>query len=654
MKSRILIIFSFLLFLWTAVLIRGAMVQIFPNDKLEALKKRQFETSLQIRTRRGAILDRNGKELAASVPSYSVFADPKMIKNPTLTAIRLGDMLGVSPNVLKKRIKDRRRRFLWIKRQISEAQMEKIKRWDEPGLGFIEEPKRVYPNGSLLAQTLGFVGNEGSGLEGLELQYDKYLRGQLKQVILPRDARGRPLLADGRALNDVPEGSDLELTIDAELQFVLEQELMQTIERFEAQSAMGIIVDAQTSEVLAMANVPTFDLNEALQYSAGPRRNRLVTDLFEPGSTFKTFLMAAALNQNIIRPNSRFFCENGRFKVGDKWINEAEVHEKFGWLTAAEILAYSSNIGTAKIAFELGDKRYLKAIQEFGFGQKTGIDLPGEARGLLNPLPWRTHLLSNVSFGQGISVTALQLVAGYTAIANGGWLKRPLLVRAIRPKGDEEPVEFTAESVRQVVTPAEAATLRMMLTAATDEKATGNKARIPGYLVAGKTGTAQKVDFERGGYKDKSYISSFAGFVPAHDPKYVIFVAVDAPKKSFYGAQVAAPVFAKMASYLVRKAGLSPMLLSETNFIPKNPPPTREALQARALEDLKRMQPAPSDMENFPDLIGLTLREAMVKMPHQPVQLDVKGHGVVVRTWPEAGTPLNSVKSVKLILENPN
>ena len=315
MKSRIIILFSFFLGLWTLVLVRAAMVQIFPNSRLEALKKRQFETSIQIRTRRGAILDRNGKELAASVPSYSLFADPKLIENHMLTSVRLGKMLGVAPNNIRRRLRDRHRRFLWIKRQLSEAQMQKIKEWEEPGLGFIVEPKRIYPNGSLLAQTLGFVGNEGSGLEGLELQYDKQLKGQMKQIILPRDARGRPLLPDGRALTDVPDGSDLELTIDGELQFVLEQELTKTTERFEATSALGIVMDAHTSEILAVANVPTFDLNEAFRFPNASRRNRAVADAFEPGSTFKTFLIAAALSQNVARPSSRFFCENGNIKL---------------------------------------------------------------------------------------------------------------------------------------------------------------------------------------------------------------------------------------------------------------------------------------------------------------------------------------------------
>ena len=654
MKSRILIIFSLLLALWGVVLVRAALVQIFPNERLENLKKRQFETSIQIRTRRGAILDRNGKELAASVPSYSLFADPKLIKNPTLTSIRLGGLLGVSPNNLKKRIKDRRRRFLWVRRQLSEAQMQKIKSWDEPGLGFIEEPKRVYPNGSLLAQTIGFVGSEGAGLDGLELQFEKYLEGQLKQVILPRDARGRPLLPDGRALTNVPDGADLELTIDSELQFVLEQELLATTEKFNAQSAMGIVMDAQTSEILAMANLPTFDLNEASRFSQSVRRNRLVSDTFEPGSTFKTILMASALGQNVIRPNSRFFCENGKFKVGDKWINEADTDHKFGWLNATEILAQSSNIGTTKIALDLGDKRFIKTIHDFGFGQKTGVELPGEARGLINALPWRPHLLSNVSFGHGISVTPMQLAVAYTAIANGGWLKKPRIVKAIRPKNDEAPIEFSSESLRQVLSTNDAATLRMMLTAATDEQGTGAKARIPGFQVAGKTGTAQKIDAEKGGYKANAYVSSFSGFVPAHDPRYVILIAIDDPQKAYYGSQVAAPVFAKIAQFLVRKAGLPPVLLSENNVIAVSAATARQSIQDRAVADLRQMQRDQTPATDFPNLLGLTLREAITKLPRQSLTYEVKGHGVVTRTVPEAGARLEGVKSVRLILENPN
>ncbi|MBX3021146.1 MAG: cell division protein [Bdellovibrionales bacterium] len=655
MKSRILILFSAFLLLWAVLLLRAARLQIFPDERLASLKRRQFETSLQIHTRRGAIVDRNGTELAASVPAYSLFADPKVIRDPYGLGKKLGSYLDMPAMNLKRRLRDKQRRFIWIKRQLSEKQRDEIKSWGETGLGFVEEPKRVYPNGGLLSQVLGFVGSEGNGLEGLELEYNKELLGQMKTIILPRDARGRPLLEDGRSLTEVPDGADLQLTIDHEVQFTLERELAGVVDHFQADTAIGIVMDAQSSEIVAMATLPVVDLNESHRYPQSLRRNRVVTDAFEPGSTMKSFVIAGALKENLIKPSTRFFCEDGRMKVGDKWITEADSNHHFKTLTVTEILAFSSNIGAAKIGFELGAERLNRVMADFGFGAKTGVELPGEARGIMNPLPWRPHLLSNISFGQGIATTPMQMVAAYGAIANGGLLKRPLLVKAVRPAHrDEEVIEFQAEEIRRVLSPSEAATMRLMLTAATEEKASGWNARIPGYHVAGKTGTAQKVDTVKGGYIKNAYISSFAGFVPASNPRYVIYVAVDNPKKAYYGSQVAAPVFSKIAQYLVRRAGIPPVLISERNMIntPAGEEKRRSALQARAMEDLKRS--SEEDAKTFPNLMGLSLREALAKIRERANHVQVRGSGVVVRTIPMAGSEMSGKRNVVLVLENPD
>ncbi len=645
MRSRILILFSCFLMLWGIIIVRAGMLQMVPDSRLDNLKRRQFETSIQIRSRRGAILDRQGNELAASVPAYSLFADPKLIKDPYGLAIQLSKKLKIPVANLRKRLRDKSRRFIWIKRQMDEAARNQIKRWDEPGLGFVEEPRRVYPNGNLLEQVIGFVGSEGGGLEGLELQFNKDLQGQLKQILLPRDARGRPLLNDGRSLTEVADGADLQLTIDYEVQFTLEQELRETVEKFGAESAVAIVMDAQTSEVLAMANSASKEEG---------KRNRIVADAFEPGSTMKTFVIAGALRENLVRPSTRYNCEGGRMKVGDKYIKEAEEKEKFGWLNVTEILAYSSNVGATKIAFDLGAPRYFQALADFGFGAKTGIELPGETRGIVNPLPWRPHLLANISFGHGIAVTPMQLVAAYGAIANGGILKKPMLVKAIRRAG-QETSEFQAEEIRRVLSPQDAATMRLMLAAATEDKSNGAKARIPGYHVAGKTGTAQKVDPVKGGYLKNAYISSFAGFVPASNPRFVIFVAVDNPKKSYYGSQVSAPVFSRMAQYLVRRAGLPPVLISESNVIhtPQTIEKRRNDLQAQAVSEIKRL--ADEDEGGmFPNLMGMSLREALSRVRGQAGRVEVRGSGVVVRTSPPPGSALAPKSRVTLVLENPD
>ncbi len=657
MKSRIIFLFSCFLGLWSMLLIRAMFIQIFPDGRLENLKRKQFETSVQIRTRRGAILDRYGKELAASVPAYSLFADPKLVKDSYNLINRLSKHLDIPKSTLRKRLRDRDRRFVWIRRQLNEKQRDEIKKWGEPGLGFVEEPRRVYPNGGLLSQVLGFVGSEGDGLEGLEKQFNKNLEGKLKSILLPRDARGRPLLEDGRALTEVPDGSDLELTIDHEVQFTLERELHQMVTKFDADAAVGLVMDSQSSEVLALANLPAFNAEDGARANIQARRNHVVTDAFEPGSTMKTFVVAAGLRENTLKPSTRYDCENGKMKVGDRVISEADVHHKFGVLSATEILAFSSNIGATKIAFEVGAEKFYKTLVDFGFGGKIGIELPGEARGILNPLPWRPHLLANIAFGHGIAVTPLQLAAAYGAIANGGVLKKPLLVRSIRTPG-ADPQLFQAEEIRRVLSVTEAATMRLMLNAATEEKATGALARIQGYYVAGKTGTAQKVDPVKGGYAKNAYISSFAGFVPAHNPRFVIFVAIDNPKKAYYGSQVAAPVFAKMAQYLVRRAGLQPVLISESNVIPAQSDRARSELQSEAVDEIKRLHeianPLPiGTTPVFPNLRGLTLREALNRIRPNVNRVDIRGHGLVVRTVPEPGADFSKKRSVRLILENP-
>lgn len=656
MKSRILFLFTCFLFLWSLLILRAMFIQIFPDGRLENLKRKQFETSLQIRTRRGAILDRTGKELAASVPAYSLFADPKMISNAHQLSVKLGRALKMSPASLRRRFNGPSRRFVWIRRQLDQKTRDEIKSWNEAGLGFIEEPRRIYPNGSLMAQALGFVGREGEGLEGLELEYEKILQGRLKRVLLPRDARGRPLLEDGRSLTEVPDGADLELTIDHEIQFTLERELAAVVKSFEADTAVGLIMDAQTSEILALANVPTVDGNDSASANRLLRRNRVVTDAFEPGSTMKTFVVAAGLREGLLKPSTKFNCEGGRMKIGNRWITEAEADHKFEMLTATEILALSSNVGAAKIAFNLGEDRLYKTLLDFGFGSKIGIDLPGEARGILNPLPWRTHLLSNVAFGHGISVTPLQLTAAYAAIANGGVLKKPILVKAIRHPGESAPEVFEAEEIRRVLSPTEAATMRLMLNAATEDHGTGLKARIPGYFIAGKTGTAQKVDLKNGGYIKDAYVSSFAGFLPAHNPRYVIYVAVDNPRKAYYGSQVAAPVFAKVGQYLVRRSGLPPVLISERNVIRAPADEPRTALQRKAVEEIRKQanENRVAATENvFPNLYGMTLREALNTIRPNVNRVDIRGHGLVVRTVPEPGADFSKKRSVRLILENP-
>lgn len=644
MKNRIAFIFLFVSICWSLLFLRGMYLQVWTQPRLTDLKNRLFETTIEISARRGMILDRNGKELAVAMSGYSLFADPHLLKSQRkVITNRLAKLLKISKSEIAERLKNTERRFVWLKRGLPEPTKTTIESWKIRGLGFIEEPRRVYPQDQLAGQMLGFVGVEGQGLEGLERQWDSKLKGQSRKLMLPKDARGRPLLPDGKMLTDIPDGQDLTLTLDSELQYILESELEAAVQTQNAESAVGVVLDAKTSEILAMAHVPLLHLNHALKAPGDSRRARAITDTFEPGSTIKPFVIAAGLEEKRFKPNRRIDCGNGRLEVGDKFITEAEKGRGFGILTVGEILAFSSNVGMAKIAMELGDQTVRRYLERFGFGHTSGIDFPGESKGILQPLPWRPHLLSNISFGHGIAVTPIQMAQAYASIANGGFLRRPTLVRSVRNNESGEVQDLDTDPGVRIMTPQTASLLKLMLMAATTGQGTGANARIPGYPVAGKTGTAQKVDAQNGGYMKNAYISSFAGFVPASDPQFVIYIAVDNPRKSYYGSQVAAPLFAKVSQFAVRQRGLSPILIENRHLITED---IHEESQP-----LASITQAETPQGAVPQLLGLSLREVYQRVHGVPMTLDIRGTGVVVRTHPEAGVSLPPSARVQLFLQ---
>lgn len=653
MKSRIILVFAGVMILWGALLLRAAYLQFLPNEKLQSLQNRQFQTVVTLQARRGAIIDRNGRDLAMSATAYSLYADPKILEKRKQLAKSIAKELGVSTENIYSKIKDPNKRFVWIQRMMDEDKANRIKAWNIRGLSFVEEWKRVYPNESLLAHTLGFLGSEGQGLEGLEKAFETELKGNSKKVSVRRDARGRPLIADGLLFTENPDGNEIKLTVDSDIQYNLENELSQAVTNFEADSAVGVILDAQTSAIVAMASVPTFDVNKAMKTDPDLRRDKVATDAFEPGSTLKTIVIASALRQGVLAPNTKFFCENGFFKVGDKIIREAESHETFGNLTASEILAVSSNIGTTKIAFKMGDDGLRQGLLDFGFGNKLGSDLSGEARGTVQALPWRPHLLSNISFGHGIAVTPLQLVNAYAVIANGGVLNTPYIVHSVRNSETGQTQMSEPKPIRRVLTPEQALQMKMMLSAVTAEGGTGKNARVDGFLVAGKTGTAQKVNPTGRGYLKGGYISSFAGFIPSNNPKFVIYIAVDHPRKGFYGAQVAAPIFSRVASYAVRKEGLAPALLSEKNLLPEK----RKAIKlsgekSRSIATVVEgdIVATSLDMGIVPDVTNMTLREVLRRFTGKDISVKFRGQGLVSGVEPPVGAPLPDSKEITVIL----
>lgn len=681
MKTRITFLFVGFILMWSLLISRAAVLQVFPNQRLKALEAKQFQTVVSLQNRRGAIVDREGRALAMSMKVYSIYADPFILIQKKQVAKKLATILDVSTESLLAKIKDNKKRFVWLERLVSFDKSQEIKALDIRGIGVVEEFKRTYPNENLLSQVIGYTGQDGRGLEGIELSYNQALAGKTNKISVRRDARGRPLIVDGLMFAENPDGAEIRLTIDSDLQYMAETEIQKAVRDFDADSAVAVILDPQTSAVLAMATAPTYDLNKANSLPGSIKRNKPVTDIFEPGSTMKTFVIAKALKEKLVQPNTKFNTEGGKFKVGGHVIREAEAKENWQQLTVSEILSYSSNIGTTKVAFELGEEKVREGLAEFGFGVRSGIDFPGEAKGTLQSLPWNQHLLSNISFGHGVAVNALQMANAYAAIANGGVLNQPYMIESVRDFETGVNTLTQPKQIRRVLSPEDAGAMRMMLAGVTAPGGTGINAKVDGFLVAGKTGTAQKVNPNGRGYLPKGYVSSFAGFIPAIDPKFVIYVVVDHPKKNaYYGSQVAAPLFSRLASYAVRRAGLAPVLLSEKNFIDeklglkfskhvekpvergdkidrKDSKSTDSLLTTVDGDHGKEINLIPETAMNWRNL---SLREALQKTQKYNLNVQLKGSGQIVESQSiQRSSPLlkneasnNSEKEILLILKD--
>jgi cell division protein FtsI (penicillin-binding protein 3) len=666
MKTRITSLFIFICILLTLLILRTGYLQFLPQEKLNSLQYRQFQTVVNLPARRGSILDNQGKELAMSIPAFSVYADPKMITSKREFIKIISSLLEISPNELKRKIKDTGKRFVWLERLVTPDIVQKIKDRNLRGIGFVEEWRRVYPNDQVLSNTIGFVGKDGVGLEGLEHLYDEQLRGQNRKVTVRRDARGRPLIQDGLVFTETPQGQEIKLTIDSDLQYFVESELDAVIKEFEAIGGYAVVLDAKTSAIRAISSLPQYDLNNPQLAKSASRRNKSVSDTFEPGSTMKTFVVAEALESNLYKPNSKIFCENGAFQIGRRTIKEAEKEHAQGLITITEVMQYSSNIGTAKIALKLSDTKVREALMKFGFGERTGVDLPGEAKGILLKTPWRDHLLANISFGQGVTATPLQVANAYASIANGGLLNQPYIVESITDFDENKTLETKPKLIRRVLSEKTADDMRMILTAVTSEKGTGIAARVPGFIVGGKTGTAQKVNPIGRGYLKGGYISSFAGFVPANNPQYVIFVAIDQPKKVFYGSQVAAPLFSKIASFKLRHSGIASEILAENDIslVPQSQSienqETKKVYQStiNSKSTFGEAQAANVDLKLMPKLDNMNFRDVLEKANQQQLKVKFVGQTFplynlrVQSTSPRQGEPLDGDRNVTVFLDN--
>ena len=621
---------------------RAIQLQLWEGERLMRLGQRQHLKEWIVLPKRGAVFDRSGDPLALSMESQSVYARPHRIQDATRLTRTLGQILNLPVAEVKQKIASEKP-FVWLKRQVSSAEAEKIQALNMDGIGMFYEPNRYYPQGQLAGQLIGFVGRDSEGLEGLELKYNDYIRGEAGSSIAERDALGRRVLVQGIEGLHIPPGSDIHLTLDTSIQYIAEKELEASVVKYRAKAGVAIVVEPFTGEVLALANYPSFNPNNYAKQSPEQRRNRAITDSFEPGSTFKTILAAASLEEGVVGKDDLFYCEMGKYPYAGKVIHDTH---PYGWLPFSKILQVSSNIGFTKVAEKVKKDRYHRYIEKFGFGQLTGIDLPGEVPGLVRkPESWSAIDLATHAFGQGISTTPLQLIMAYAAIANGGFLMRPYVTRRVLAPNGEVVLENQPHVVRRVISEKTAKLLASMLQDVTNEGGTGVMANVEGFEVAGKTGTAQKADAVHGGYAAKKRVGSFVGFVPANNPRLVALVLIDEPEVNVYGGIVAAPVFRNIAQGALRrlavapdKASLLPVAGSEAEKLNRRP--------------VKRTNPSmAANSDGMPDFVGLSLREALEKAQTLKVKLRIQGTGYVVKQSRAPGNGSNDAEVVLLNLQ---
>ena len=519
-------------------------LQVFEGPWLSEKAADQYERSYTSSGKRGTIYDKNLREMAVSIDITSIAVHPERIKDKKAAARKLCKALGETYGKLYKKLKSGRP-FVWIKRHVSPREEKEVRNLNMNGVVFKSEYSRFYPNKDLGAQVLGFTGIDGHGLEGIEFAYDDELKGTKTNRTILTDALGRQIDAGADDLAFL-DGNNVVLTLDCTIQYIAEKALAEAVTAHDAENGIALVMNPKTGALLAIAHYPLFNPNTFRDFDRVTWRNRAIMDSFEPGSTMKIFSAAAAIESKICTPDTIFFCENGRYRIGPNIVHDAGSHA-YGWLSLQQIIKYSSNIGAVKIEELIGPKVLYQGLYDFGFGRKTGVDCIGETPGSLSAYRgWTPIDAGTISFGQGISVSALQLISAVSAVANNGVMMKPYVVQAITGPDGQLIRNTSPEPVKQVISKKTAQTVKQILTTVIEEGGTGTNAALEGYTVCGKTGTAQKIG-STGTYEKGKFVSSFIGFVPAEDPIVSIYVMVNEPINKHYGGTVAAPAFKKIA-----------------------------------------------------------------------------------------------------------
>lgn len=677
---RLRIGFSFSLFLlaFAAIGHRAFGLQLLHGERYRKQARRQALHTLKIPPKRGPILDRHGNRLAVSVDVPSIYANPRQVGvRATEIAARLAAILDADRFLLAERLSGRRY-FVWVKRRVTPRQAAAVKALHLPGVFLTHESRRFYPDRRLAGAVLGFAGMDGRGLEGVEKSFDRWLRGSESTVTGLQDAHGKLVYVHGRPDMGPSAGHTLVLTLDKKLQFITERALHQAVTDNQAKSGSAVVMDPYSGDILAMANVPDFDPNNVATADPAALRNRAVTDAYEPGSVMKIFTMSAAFQQRVTRLGELIPCNNGVIEIGQHKIKDSHPHKV---LTPTGIIQKSSNIGATKLALRLGRFKLYRALRLFGFGHRTGLLLPGERSGNLGHWRrWSKAKLSNVSFGQGMTTTTVQLAAALSAIANGGLLYRPRIALAIRD-ADGRPVIRYQKRWRRVISERSTRIVLKMMRTVVKKGGTGEEAAVPGYSVAGKTGTAQKVAasstrraqaraealaqaalhgntrpvHETVGYANDLYLASFVGVVPASRPRLVIAIAVDEPQTRHYGGDVAGPAFRQIAQEAMRYLGVprdqTVDKRSQKRVVPSlvEPPEPAAGPPAPPLP-VAAAGPVGNQM---PDLRGLGLRSLVTRLRKQALRCSITGTGQVVAQQPAPGAA-RSGSSCRVMLAPPH
>ena len=628
---------------------RYAWLQLVLVDKMTAWVKAQSEEHQVLQSPRGLIVDRNGRELAVSIMTKSLFVDPNHVKNPDELSAKLAPIIGLSEQEIKDDIAVGGG-FVWVKRRMEPEEVKKVQQLmhDEnygDCLGFRDEAKRYYPNAQLASNVLGFVGTDDVGLDGIEQACDKLIKGEREEKSVLTDTYSRPILESLFSPNryQANQCKTIELTLDSSIQFIVEQALDKAMQDNSPQSVTAIVMNPKTGEILAMASRPSYDPNHFADYAPDVWRNRAVSSIYEPGSTFKAVVAGAALQEKIVTPN-QVFVDPGHVMVSGHRIQNWN-GESFGTVTFTDVVKNSLNTGFAQVGLQLGADKLVSYAKLFGFGEATGVGLPAEASGIIfEPKDMVDSDMATMAIGQSIAVTPLQLVTAMSAIANDGKLLKPHIIKSIKNADGSIYEEKQVEEVRQTI---DVATDKTLIGLLEQVVATGGgkKAAVKGYRIAGKTGTAQKVKEDGAGYLDGHYIASFCGFAPVEDPQITVLVVIDDPSGMYYGGTIAAPVAHDIFEKVFRYLHIEP---SSDPFAGMDQAQEKKKQEQVAAQPVK---PAPAGKVLVPDLRGKSLREAAALLSDRQLRFNAQGSGIAASQDPVANTIVEPGTSVTVYFE---